>query len=151
MQPYHAYPETNLEAVWAVNIGPERIERAFAWNSIANAGGRLVFGSDWPVVTMDPIIGLHNAVLRQSIEGEPSDGFVPRERVTLERAIGAYTINGAYSSFEENDKGSITEGKLADLVVVRPDLFKIPPQEIHNARVALTIFDGREVYRKPED
>jgi len=151
MQPYHAYPETNLETVWAVNVGPERIERAFAWNSIANAGGRLVFGSDWPVVTMDPIIGLHNAVLRQSIEGEPAQGFVPRERVSLERAIGAYTINGAFSSFEENDKGSITEGKLADLVVVKPDLFKIPPQEIHKAKVTLTIFGGREVYRKAAD
>jgi predicted amidohydrolase YtcJ len=151
MQPYHAYPEPNLLSVWAINVGPERVERAFAWSSIAAAGGRLVFGSDWPVVTMDPMIGLHNAVLRQNTEGEPAAGFIPKERVTLEQAIAAYTINGAYASFEEDAKGSITEGKLADLTVVRPDLFKIPPQEIHKAGVVLTIFDGREVYRKTGD
>jgi len=151
MQPYHAYPEPNLLGVWAVNVGPERVEHAFAWNSIASAGGRLVFGSDWPVVTMDPIIGLHNALLRQDTDGRPAGGFVPKERVTLEQAIAAYTLNGAYASFEEDVKGSITEGKLADLAVVRPDLFKIPPQEIHKAKVTLTIFDGREVYRETGD
>ena len=126
---------------------PERVERAFAWNSIASAGGRLVFGSDWPVVTMDPITGLHNAVLRQDTDGMPAAGFVPKERVTLEQAIAAYTLNGAYASFEDDVKGSITEGKLADLAVVRPDIFTASPQEIHKARVTLTIFNGREVYR----
>jgi len=100
---------------------------------------------------MDPIIGLHNALLRQDTDGRPAGGFVPKERVTLEQAIAAYTLNGAYASFEEDVKGSITEGKLADLAVVRPDLFKIPPQEIHKAKVTLTIFDGREVYRETGD
>jgi len=151
MQPYHAYPEPNLLSVWAVNVGPERLARAFAWNSIAAAGGRLVFGSDWPVVTMDPMIGLHNALLRQDTDGKPAEGFIPKERVTLEQAIAAYTLNGAYASFEEDVKGSIAEGKLADLAVVRPDIFKIPPQEIHGARVVLTIFNGRMVYRQSGD
>jgi len=151
MQPYHAYPEPNLLSVWAVNVGPERVARAFAWNSIAAAGGRLVFGSDWPVVTMDPMIGLHNAVLRQDTDGKPAEGFIPKERVTLEQAIAAYTLNGAYASFEEDVKGSIAEGKLADLAVVRPDIFKIPPQEIHGAKVTLTIFNGRVVYRQSGD
>jgi predicted amidohydrolase YtcJ len=151
MQPYHAYPEPNLLEVWAVNVGPGRLERAFAWNSIASAGGRLVFGSDWPVVTMDPLTGLHNAILRQDTDGKPEGGFVAKERVTLEQAIAAYTINGAYASFEEDVKGSITEGKLADLTVVSADLFKIPPQQVHEAKVTLTIFNGREVYSKPGD
>jgi len=147
MQPYHAYPEPNLLDVWAVNVGPERAGRAFAWNSIALSGGRLAFGSDWPVVTMDVMIGLHNAVLRQDTDGRPEGGWIPRERVTLEQAIAAYTINGAYASFEEDVKGSIKEGKLADLVVLRPDIFQVPPLDIHKAQVALTVFDGREVYR----
>ena len=150
MQPYHAYPEPNLLDVWAVNVGPARVERAFAWNSIAKSGGRLAFGSDWPVVTMDVMIGLHNAVLRQDTDGKPAEGWVPQERVNLEQAIAAYTINGAYASFEEDVKGSIKEGKLADLIVVRPDIFQVPPLEIHKARVALTLFDGREVYRADE-
>jgi predicted amidohydrolase YtcJ len=149
MQPYHAYPEPNLLTVWAANIGPERVGRAFAWNGIAAAGGRLVFGSDWPVVTIDPMIGIHNAVLRQNTDGTPEGGWVPAQRVTLEQAIAAYTLSGAYGSFEEDVKGSVKEGKLADLVVVWPDLFKAPPGEIHKARVTLTVFNGREVYRTP--
>ena len=149
MQPYHAYPEPNLLTVWAANIGRERVGRAFAWNGIAAAGGRLVFGSDWPVVTIDPIIGIHNAVLRQNTDGTPEGGWVPAQRVTLEQAIAAYTLSGAYGSFEEDVKGSVKEGKLADLVVVWPDIFKAPPGEIHKARVTLTVFNGREVYRTP--
>ncbi|MBI1951737.1 MAG: amidohydrolase [Acidobacteria bacterium] len=149
MQPYHAYPERNLLSVWAANIGPERVQRAFAWNAIAAVGGRLAFGSDWPVVTIDPLIGIHNAVLRQDTGGRPEGGWVPAQRVTLEQAIAAYTLSGAYGSFEEDVKGSVKEGKLADLAVVRPDIFEAPPGEIHKARVTLTIFNGREVYRAP--
>jgi hypothetical protein len=149
MQPYHAYPEPNLESVWAANIGPERVERAFAWRSLLGGGARLVFGSDWPVVTIDPMTGLRNAVLRQDTEGRPAGGWVPHERVTLEQAIAAYTINGAFVSFEEDVKGSIREGKLADLVVLSQDLFRAPPEQIHATKVLLTVVAGREVYRDP--
>jgi len=149
MQPYHAYPEPNLESVWARNIGPERVRRAFAWNSLARAGARLAFGSDWPVVTLDPMVGIRNAVLRQNNEGQPKEGWVPEERVTLEQAVAAYTINGAYASFEEDLKGSIKNGKLADLVVLSRDLFTIPPQEIHKTKTLLTMVGGRTIYRDP--
>jgi predicted amidohydrolase YtcJ len=149
MQPYHAYPETNLLEVWAVNVGPERVERAFAWKSLARTGARLVFGSDWPVVTLDPLAGIRNAVLRQDTEGRPAGGWIPGQRVSLEQAIAAYTINGAFATFEEDQKGSIREGKLADLIVLSHDLFSIPPEDIHKARVTLTIVGGREVYRVP--
>ncbi len=149
MQPYHAYPEPNLDTVWAANIGPERLQRAFAWNSLGSAGARLVFGSDWPVVTLNPMVGVRNAVLRQSDEGWPKDGWVPAQRVTLEQAIAAYTINGAFASFEENDKGSIRSGKLADLVVLSQDLFTIPPTEIQKTKALLTYLGGREVFRDP--
>jgi predicted amidohydrolase YtcJ len=149
MQPYHCYPEPNLDTVWAANIGPERLQRAFAWNSLQAAGATLVFGSDWPVVTLDPLAGVRNAVLRQSTEGWPQEGWVPAQRVTLPQAIAAYTINGAYASFEEDQKGSIRDGKLADLVVLSKDLFAIPPQEIQTAKVLLTLVGGKEVYRDP--
>ncbi len=149
MQPFHAYPEPNLETVWARNVGPERVQRAFAWNSLALAGARLVFGSDWPVVTLDPMAGIRNAVLRQDTQGRPEGGWVPAERITLEQAVAAYTINGAFASFEEEAKGSIKEGKLADLVVLSQDIFTIPPQDIHTTKVLLTLVGGREVYRDP--
>jgi predicted amidohydrolase YtcJ len=149
MQPFHAYYEPNLANVWAKNIGPERVTRAFAWHSIAAAGGRLVFGTDWPVVGLEPMPGIRNAVLRQSTEGEPPGGWVPGERVTLGQAIAAYTINGAFASFEEDLKGSIKEGKLADLVVLSQDLFTIPAENIHETKALLTLVSGREVYRDP--
>lgn len=149
MQPYHAYPEPNLETVWAANIGPERKQRAFAWHDLALSGARLVFGSDWPVVSLDPMIGIRNAVLRQSEEAWPEGGWVPGQRVTLEQAIAAYTLNGAFASFEEDLKGSIKEGKLADLVVLSQDLFTIPPEEIHKTKALLTLLGVKEVYRDP--
>ena len=149
MQPYHAYPEPNLDTVWAANIGPERLQRAFAWHDLASSGARLVFGSDWPVVGLDPMIGIRNAVLRQSTEGWPAGGWVPAQRVTLEQAVAAYTLNGAFASFEEGIKGSIKEGKLADLVVLSQNLFTIPPEEIHKTKALLTLVGGREVYRDP--
>jgi len=90
-------------------------------------------------------------VLRQDTDGRPEGGWIPRERVTLEQAIAAYTINGAFASFEEDVKGSIKEGKLADLVVLKPDIFQVPPLDLHRAKVALTVFDGREVYRADGD
>ena len=102
MQPLHVYPEPNLDTVWGANIGPERLPRAFAWPDLAAAGARLLFGSDWPVVTIDPIAGVRNAVLRQSTEGWPEAGWVPEQRVTLEQTIAAYTINGAWATFEED-------------------------------------------------
>jgi hypothetical protein len=150
MQPYHAYPEPNLLDVWAANIGPERLPRAFAWKALATAGARLVFGSDWPVVTLDPIPGIRTAVLRQDTDGRPEGGWVPEQRVTLEQAVAAYTINGAFASFEEDRKGSITAGKLADLAVLSRDLFAVPPAELHRTRVLLTVFDGRVVFERAE-
>ncbi|MGH9750568.1 MAG: amidohydrolase, partial [Candidatus Polarisedimenticolia bacterium] len=147
MQPFHAYPEPNLLDVWAFNIGPERLPRAFAWRGLNDAGARLTFGSDWPVVTLDPLPGIHNAVLRQDTGGKPEGGWVPEQRLSLEQAIAAYTINGAWASFEEEERGSIREGKYADLVVLSKDLFAIPPAEIHTAGVLLTLAGGRIVHR----
>lgn len=149
MQPFHAFPEPNLLEVWAFNIGPERLPRAFAWRSLLDAGARLAFGSDWPVVTLDPLPGIRNAVLRQDTEGKPEGGWVPEQRLSLEQAIAAYTINGAWASFEEEERGSIREGKYADLVVLSKDLFTIPPAEIHTAGVVLTVAGGRIVHRAP--
>jgi hypothetical protein len=148
MEPYHAYPP--ITRVWAANVGPDRLPRAFAWKGLADAGARLVFGSDWPVVTLDPMAGIRNAVLRQGTDGQPEAGWVTDQRVSLEQAIVAYTINGAFASFEEDLKGSIAVGKYADLVVLSQDLFRIPPADIHRTRALLTIVGGREVHRAAE-
>lgn len=149
MEPIHADPAT--VAVWSQAVGPARLRNAFAWRSLARAGARLAFSSDWPAsISLDPIRGIHNAVNRQTVDGKPDGGWLPEQRVSLETALRAYTIDAAYAAFEENVKGSIEPGKLADLIVLSQDLFAIPPARIHLTRVDLTVFDGRVLYRRPE-
>ena len=142
MQPIHADP-SGVE-IWSAAIGPERTKMGFAWRSIEKAGGRLVFSSDWPAsISVNPIRGIHTAVNRRTITGLPPQGWIPEERVSVETALRAYTINGAYASREENQKGAIRPGLLADIIVLSQDIFTIPPMDIHKTRVDLTIFNGR--------
>ncbi|MBI3665705.1 MAG: amidohydrolase, partial [Acidobacteria bacterium] len=149
MEPIHAYPDS--VEVWSRAVGPQRLPYAFAWRSLEQAGARLVFSSDWPAsLSVDPIRGIHNAVNRRTTAGDPPGGWVPEQRVSLETALRAYTTQGAYASFEEDRKGTLEEGKLADLVVLTQDLFHIDPLDIHQTKAALTIMDGRVVYRRSD-
>jgi predicted amidohydrolase YtcJ len=146
MQPIHADPGSS--AVWSRQIGPARLPWSFAWKSLLDAGARLVFSSDWPAcIDVNPIRGLHVAVNRQTPEGKPEGGWVPRQKVTLEQALRAYTAGGAYASFEESSKGMLKAGMLGDAVVFQQDLFAIPPSRIHEVKVAMTVVNGRVVYR----
>ncbi len=148
MQPLHAYPGENLEVIWARNVGPARLPNSFAWHSLAAGGARLNFGSDWPVVTLDPFESIQNAVTRQRTDSTPAGGWVPEQRVTLDQALAAYTRDAAWGQFEEDLKGALTPGKLADVVVLSQDLFKIPPLDIHKTKVVLTIVGGKVVHEE---
>ncbi len=148
MQPLHAYPGENLEAIWGRNVGPARIANSFPWHSIAAGGARLNYGSDWPVVTLDPFIGIQNAVTRQRHDGTPAGGWVPEQRVTLDQALAAYTRDAAWGQFEENVKGTLTPGKLADVIVLSQDLFRISPLDIHKTKVVLTVVGGKVVHEE---
>ena len=106
------------------------------------------FGTDWPVEPINPYLGLYAAVTRQSTEGEPAGGWWPQERLTIEDAIRCYTAEGAYASFEEKEKGQIAPGMLADLVVHSRDLLTIPPPEILQAEVLMTVLGGQVVYER---
>ncbi len=145
-QPFHGNPITN--DVWTAAIGPERASRGWVFRSIMDAGGRLTFGSDWPVVTMDPRFGIHMAVTRMSPDGRPAGGWLPEQKLTLQAAVDAYTAGPAYASFEERRKGVIAPGMLADLVVMSRDIFAQPPERLLEAEVDVTIFDGKVVYRR---
>jgi predicted amidohydrolase YtcJ len=149
-QPLHAYPDDDTLKIWARNVGPERAQRAWVWHSIEKTGGLLAFGSDWPVVTLNPWPGVQNALTRQTTEGEPPDGFVPKERISLEDAIKAYTLGAALAGRREKTEGTIEPGKLADLIVLSQDLFKIPPTEIVKTEVLLTLVGGKVVYQSPQ-
>ena len=149
MQPLHANPDQNNETVWAKNAGPDRASRGFSWGNLERAGARLAFGSDWPVVTSDVRRGLYCAITRKTREGTPKGGWRPELAVSLESALRHYTADAAYASFEENDKGSITAGKRADLVVVGTDWFKTAPEAILGTPILLTLLGGHVVHRDP--
>ena len=144
MQPYHAIDDGR----WAEKrIGHERARTSYAWRSMLDAGAVLAFGSDWPVAPLDPLSGIDAAVTRATLDGRNPGGWFPEQRLTVEEALRAYTQGCAYAAFEEKDKGTISPGKFADLVVLSEDLFRIPPERIKDARVEITIVGGRVVYQ----
>ncbi len=144
MQPLHGAPDP--EGVWARNVGKERLPRAFAWKPIRDSGARLLHGSDWPVVTLDPFHGIYTAVTRGYLDGRPEPRWDPELCVTLEQTLVGYTVDPAYATFEEKQKGSIEPGKWADLAVLSNDLFQVPPAQIPATESLLTVFDGKVVY-----
>ncbi|NOT75753.1 MAG: amidohydrolase [Cyclobacteriaceae bacterium] len=149
MEPIHAEPGT--VSVWSQGVGTERLPYSFAWASVLKAGGKLVYSSDWPAcVSLNPVRGLHTAVTRRTIAGEPQMGWVPEQKISITQALIAYTQGGAYSSFEENMKGKIVPDYLADMVVLSQDLFTIVPMKTHETKVVMTVFDGKIIYRKDQ-
>ncbi len=147
-QPLHAYPDDDTLKIWARNAGPDRAGRAWVWHSIETTGGRLAFGSDWPVVTLSPWPGAQNALTRQTTEGDPPGGWLPKERISLEATIKAYTLGAAIAGRREKSEGSLEAGKLADLIVLSQNLFEIPANQTGKTEVVLTMVGGRVVYRR---
>ena len=149
-QPLHAYPDEDTLNIWVRNVGPERAQRAWVWHSIESTGGLLAFGSDWPVVTLNPWPGVQNALTRQTTEGDPPGGWIPKERISLADAIKGYTLGAAFAGHREKTEGSLEPGKLADLIVLSQDLFKIEPTDIGKTEVLLTMVGGKVVYQSPK-
>jgi predicted amidohydrolase YtcJ len=148
MQPFRADAEPGSDTLWSFNLGSERAERGWMWGSIVASGGRLAFGSDWPEAGLDPRPGLQVAVNRHGPAGEAGDGSIPSEQLQLTAAIDAYTSGPAYASFDEQRKGTLARGMLADIVVLTADVFDAPPERLLDAHVAVTIFDGKIVYER---
>ena len=146
-QPFHGTPAPSQMTVWTANIGGERASRGWAYHSIMAAGGRLAFGSDWPVVTLDPRTGIHTAVTRTTVDGLPEGGWYPAERIPLTAAVDAYTSGAAWASFDEQRKGRLARDLLADVVVLSSDIFQ-PDAHVMDAVVETTIFDGKIVYTR---
>jgi predicted amidohydrolase YtcJ len=145
VQPYHAIDDGR----WADRrIGPERARTSYAFRALLDSGAVLACGSDWHVAPMDPLIGIYAAATRATLDGKRPGGWVPEQRITVEEALRGYTLGGAYASFDEQVKGSIEPGKLADFAVLSLDILEAPPADIAHARVDLTVFDGRVVFRR---
>jgi len=145
MQPYHAIDDGR----WAEKvIGPERIKTTYAFRSLLDTGARVALGSDWSVAPATPIEGIYAAVTRRTLDDLNPDGWVPEQKITVEEALRGYTIDAAYASYEEDVKGSLEPGKLADFVILDRDLTTMPPAEIRDAKVDLTVVGGNIVYER---
>lgn len=145
VQPYHAVDD----GVWAEKrIGPERIKETYPFRSFIDAGVKVCFGSDWSVAPLNALLGIYAAVTRRTLDDKNPEGWIPEQKITVEEAIKCYTINSAYASYDENIKGSIEKGKLADFVVLNENIFKIDPVKIKDVKVDMTIFDGEVIYSR---
>src|SRR6184192_327308 len=143
MQPYHAIDDGR----WAEKrLGHQRARYSYAWRSFLNHGVTLAFGTDWPVAPLNPMLGLYAAVTRATLDGKNPSGWIPEEKITLPEAVEAYTMSSAFAEFQEKDKGSITPGKLADMVILSDNIFDLKPEAIRNAKVETTIVGGKVVY-----
>jgi predicted amidohydrolase YtcJ len=143
MQPYHAIDDGR----WAEKrIGPERTKTTYEFRSLLDSGATLAFGTDWTVAPLDPMLTIYAAVTRRTLDGKNPNGWIPEQKISVEEAVRAYTVGSAIAEFQENEKGTITPGKLADIVMLSRDIFKIDAKEIEKVKIVLTIMDGRVVY-----
>lgn len=143
MQPYHAIDDGR----WAEKrIGKERSKTTYAFRSLLDAGATLAFGTDWFVAPLDPMLTVYAAVTRRTFDGKNPNGWIPEQKISVEEAVRAYTVGSAQAEFMDDRKGTITVGKLADLVLLTRDIFSTDPIEIEKVKVTLTIVDGRVVY-----
>lgn len=147
MQPYHAIDDGR----WAEQlIGAERIKTTYAFKSLMDAKAVVVFGSDWAVAPAAPLLGIYAAVTRRTLDDKNPEGWVPQEKISVEQALLAYTRDAAYASFEENIKGSLELGKLADFVVLSEDLLKADANKIRDIKVLKTYVGGKKVYDRAQ-
>ena len=128
-------------------LGPTRAAHADSFKQFDDAGAVQVFGSDWGVFDFSPIKGIYAAVTRMTPQGTPLDGWYPDGRISVEAALRHYTSDAAYASFDEQIRGTLTAGKLADFGVLSDDILTIPSAEIVNTKVLLTVMGGNETYR----
>jgi predicted amidohydrolase YtcJ len=143
VQPYHAIDDGR----WAEErIGHDRASRTYAFRTFLNHGVRLAFGTDWNVAPLNPMLGLYAAVTRATLDGKTPNGWFPEQKLTVAEAVEAYTMGSAYAEFQENDKGSITPGKLADMVLLSDDVFSVDPAKIRDVKVMTTFVGGKIVW-----
>lgn len=143
MQPYHAIDDGR----WAEErIGHDRASRTYAFRTFLDHGVHLAFGTDWDVAPLNPMFGLYAAVTRATLDGKNPKGWFPEQKLTVGEAVEAYTMGSAYAEFQERDKGSITVGKFADMVLLSDDIFAIAPEHIRDVKVLKTIVGGKVVW-----
>ncbi len=146
VQPYHAIDDGR----WAeARIGHDRASRTYAFRTLLDHGVRLALGTDWNVAPLDPMLTLYAATTRATLDGKNPHGWFPEQKLSVQEALEAYTMGSAYAEFQENEKGSISPGKLADMVLLSDDILAIDPTRIRDVKVLKTWVGGRLVYSRP--
>jgi len=148
VQPYHAIDDGR----WAEQrIGHERASRTYAFRTFLNRGVRLALGTDWNVAPLNPMLTIYAAVTRATLDGNNPNGWFPEQKLTVPETLEAYTLGSAYAEFQEGEKGSITPGKLADMVLLSDDIFAIDPAKIREVTIVTTIVGGKTVWDANDD
>ena len=143
MQPTHCTSDMR----WVVDrVGEERAKGAYAWRSLLDTGAIIAGGSDFPVESHNPFLGFYAAITRQNLDAQPEGGWNPDQCMTRAETLKSLTIWAAYAAFEEDQKGSLEIGKLADFIVIDRDIMTCPPADIPATRVLRTVIGGETVF-----
>jgi len=143
MQPYHAIDDGR----WAwKRLDEKRLKGTYAFRTLLDTGATLAFGTDWNVALLNPMLGIYAAVTRRTLDDKNPNGWIPEQKISVEEAVRAYTLGSAYAEFQENAKGSISIGRLADFVILSDDIFTINPNDIGKTKVLTTVMNGKIVY-----
>ncbi len=146
MQPFHVIDDGR----WAwKRLDEKRLKGTYAFRTILDTGGVLAFGSDSPVAPIDPLLGVYAAVTRRTLDDKNPNGWVPEQKISVMETVRAFTLGSAYAEFQEGVKGTLEPGKLADFVIISDDIFTIDPAKIRDARIVMTIVNGKVVYERP--
>jgi len=147
MQPYHAIDDGK----WAAKrLDSARLRGTYVFQSLLKSHANLTFGSDWTVAPLDPIAGIYAAVTRRTLDDKNPGGWFPDQKISVEQALRCYTVNNAWAGFQENKTGKLKAGMLADFTVLSEDLFSIPPENIRDTRILLTVLNGKEAFSSPD-
>jgi len=143
MQPFHIIDDGR----WAwKRLDEKRLKGTYAFRTLLDSGAVLAFGSDSPVAPINPLFGVYAAVTRRTLDDKNPNGWLPEQKISVDETVRAFTWGSAYAEFQEKVKGTLEPGKLADFVMISDDIFTIDPVKIRDAKVLLTVLDGRVVY-----
>jgi predicted amidohydrolase YtcJ len=145
MQPFHAIDDGR----WAwKRLDRKRLDGTYAFRALLDSGVQIAFGTDWFVAPLNPMWSIYGAVTRRTLDGLNPDGWIPKQKISVEETVRAYTVGSAFAEFQEEVKGQLKPGMLADIVILSDNIFTISSEKIWDVTVVRTIVDGKSVFER---